>query len=141
MPGASTLSSGRSLMRSRKEVQQLVFLMEVAGFHIEDHLVDAAGVDDLDLPTLDILEAGHDLFHLMGVDEHALDAGGGVHAAHDAAEARAGTPAGAGGAIDVGQVAVARRMSGYVLLNEVTTISPTSPSFNGMPVSGWQIST
>lgn len=57
-------------------MQQLVFLMEVAGFHIEDHLVDAAGVDDLDLPTLDILEAGHDLFHLMGVDEHALDAGG-----------------------------------------------------------------
>lgn len=88
MPGASTLSSGRSLMRSPEEVQQLVFLMEVAGFHIEDHLVDAAGVDDLDLPTLDVLEAGHDLFHLMGVDEHALDAGGGVHASHDAAEAR-----------------------------------------------------
>ena len=41
----------------------------------------------------------------MRVDEHAHDAGRGVHAAHDAAQARAGAAAGAGAAVDVGQVA------------------------------------
>ena len=103
--GGQHLEFGAQLDALAEEVQQLVFLMEVAGFDVEDHLVDAAGVDDFDLPPLDVLEAGHDLFHLMGVDEHALDARGGVHAAHDAAEARAGAAAGAGRAVDVGEVA------------------------------------
>ena len=86
-------------------MEQLVLLVELPGLDGQDHLVDAAGVGDLDLPPLDLLEPGHDLLDLMRVHEHALDAGRGVHAAHDAAQARAGSAASARGAVQVAQVA------------------------------------
>ena len=86
-------------------VQQLFFALEAAGFHKQGHFVDAAGVGDFDLPTLDFFKAAHDLFNLMRVHKHAHDAGGGVHAAHNAAKARAGAAAGAGAAVNVRKVA------------------------------------
>lgn len=93
-------------------VQQLFFALEAAGFHKQGHFVDAAGVGDFNLPTFDFFKAAHDLFNLMRVHKHAHDAGGGVHAAHDAAKARAGAAAGAGARSMYERSPVARRMSG-----------------------------
>ena len=99
---------------------ELFLALEVAGFHVQDHFVHAAGVGDFDLPTLDFLKAGHDLFHLMGVHEHTLDTGSGVHAANDAAEAGAGTAAGAGSTVDVGKVAGGKTDEGVQSISNVS---------------------
>src|SRR5271168_3294901 len=71
---------------------------------------------------------------LLGPDEHALDLGGLVGAAHPALDAHVGAPA----------RARARQRRGEIAKREpdpgMTRIAPTSPSATGSPVPGLTIS-
>ncbi len=103
--GCEDLEDRAKLDLFAEKMEQLVFLTELSGFDGKDHLIDATGVGDFDLPTLDLFETCHDLLDLMRVDEHALDAGGGVYATDNTTETGAGTPTAAWGAVEVTEIA------------------------------------